>query len=45
VTTVAPPVHEEEGPGVTTLELFFDLAFDVLFVEKRDRPALISALG
>jgi low temperature requirement protein LtrA len=27
VTTVAPPVHEEEGPGVTTLELFFDLVF------------------
>ena len=27
MTTAAPPVHDEEGPGVTTLELFFDLVF------------------
>jgi low temperature requirement protein LtrA len=27
VTTAAPPVRDEQGPGVTTLELFFDLVF------------------
>ena len=27
MTTAAPPLHEEERPGVTTLELFFDLVF------------------
>jgi low temperature requirement protein LtrA len=27
VTTAAAAVHDEEGPGVTTLELFFDLVF------------------
>ena len=27
MTTAAPPVPDEEGPGVTTLELFFDLVF------------------
>ena len=27
MTAAAPPVRDEEGPGVTTLELFFDLVF------------------
>ena len=27
MTTAAAPAREDDGPGVTTLELFFDLVF------------------
>jgi low temperature requirement protein LtrA len=27
MTAAAAPAREEDGPGVTTLELFFDLVF------------------